>query len=72
MGASGAWAGLASVVLVIRRCADHATGRASDEVRYFISSLPAKVKRLARAVRQHWGIENRQPDNCSSSLLCAA
>src|SRR5262249_48885447 len=30
----------------------------SDEVRYFLSSLPAKVKRLARAVRQHWGIEN--------------
>jgi predicted transposase YbfD/YdcC len=56
--AMGAWAGLASVVLVIRRCADHATGQTSDEVRYFISSLPAKVKRLARAVRQHWGIEN--------------
>ena len=45
-------------MLVIRRCVDHATGKASDEVRYFISSLPAKVKRLARAVRQHWGIEN--------------
>jgi len=37
---------------------DHATGQVSDEVRYFISSLPAKVKQLARAVRQHWGIEN--------------
>ena len=49
---------MATVVLVIRRCVDHATGKASDEVRYFISSLPAKVKRLAGAVRQHWGIEN--------------
>ena len=58
MVASGAWLGLATVVLVIRRCVDHATGKASDEVRYFISSLPAKVRRLARAVRQHWGIEN--------------
>src|SRR5262245_16396396 len=58
MVASGAWLGLATVVLVIRRCVDHATGKTSDEVRYFISSLPAKVKRLARAVRQHWGIEN--------------
>src|SRR5215468_1979393 len=56
--ASGAWLGLATVVLVIRRCVDHATGKSSDEVRYFISSLPAKVKRLAQAVRQHWGIEN--------------
>jgi|SRR5262245_20003010 len=58
MVASGAWLGLAAVVLVIRRCVERATGKASDEVRYFISSLPAKVKRLAGAVRQHWGIEN--------------
>jgi len=58
MVASGAWPGLATVVLVIRRCLNHATGETSDEVRYFISSLPAKVRRLARAIRQHWGIEN--------------
>jgi predicted transposase YbfD/YdcC len=58
MVASGAWLGLASVVLAIRRCVDRATGKASDDARYFISSLPAKVKRLAGAVRQHWGIEN--------------
>jgi len=58
MVASGTWLGLATVVLVIRRCVEHATGKVSDEVRYFISSLPAKVKRLAGAVRQHWGIEN--------------
>ena len=56
--APGAWAGLASLVMVMRHCVDHATGQVSDEVRYFISSLPAKVQRLARAVRQHWGIEN--------------
>lgn len=53
-----AWAGLATVVLVVRQCVDHATGKASDDVRYFISSLPARVRRLAAAVRQHWGIEN--------------
>jgi predicted transposase YbfD/YdcC len=58
MVASGAWPGLATVVLVIRRCVDRATGKSSDEVRYFLSSLPARVKRLAWAVRQHWGIEN--------------
>ncbi len=56
--ASGAWLGLATVVMVIRECVDHTTGKASDDVRYFISSLPAKAKRLAAAVRQHWGIEN--------------
>jgi predicted transposase YbfD/YdcC len=56
--ASGAWVGLASIVMVIRHSLDHATGKISDEVRYFLSSLPAKVRRLAGAVRQHWGIEN--------------
>jgi predicted transposase YbfD/YdcC len=58
MLATGAWVGLASIVMVIRHCVDHATGKISDEVRYFISSLSPKVKRLARVVRQHWGIEN--------------
>jgi len=58
MVAAGAWLGLATVVMVIRRCVEHATGKSTDDVRYFISSLPAKAKRLAGAVRQHWGIEN--------------
>jgi predicted transposase YbfD/YdcC len=58
MVASGAWRGLASIVVVIRHCVEHSSGKTSDEVRYFISSLPARVKRLAGAVRQHWGIEN--------------
>ena len=58
MAATGAWVGLATLVMVIRRCVDHTTGQSSEEVRYFLSSLPAKVKRLASAVRQHWGIEN--------------
>jgi predicted transposase YbfD/YdcC len=56
--ATGVWVGLASLVMVMRHCVDHATGKTSDEVRYFISSLPGKVRRLANAVRQHWGIEN--------------
>jgi predicted transposase YbfD/YdcC len=56
--ATHTWAGLASIVMVIRHCVDHATGKTSDEVRYFISSLPARAKRLAGSVRQHWGIEN--------------
>jgi predicted transposase YbfD/YdcC len=56
--APGLWVGLASIILVVRRCVEHTSGKATDEVRYFISSLPARAKRLARAVRQHWGIEN--------------
>ncbi len=58
MVATGAWLGLATVVMVFRECVDQATGKTTEEVRYFISSLPARAKRLAAAVRQHWGIEN--------------
>jgi predicted transposase YbfD/YdcC len=58
MVAGGAWPGLATVVMVIRQSIDHATGRGTDEVRYFLSSLPARVRRLAEAVRRHWGVEN--------------
>ena len=33
-------------------------GKETAEVRYFISSLPVKVKQFAHVVRSHWGIEN--------------
>jgi predicted transposase YbfD/YdcC len=33
-------------------------GHETDEVRFFISSLEVNVKRFARAIRSHWGIEN--------------
>lgn len=52
------WVGLASIVMVIRESTDHATQKVTSDVRYFISSLPAKVKQIAGAVRSHWGIEN--------------
>jgi len=58
MRASGTWAGLATLVLVIRARLDIATGKRTEELRWFISSLPARARRLAAAVRQHWGIEN--------------
>jgi len=55
------WAGLASVVLVEsqRRVKD----TVSQQTRCFLSSLPGggpgSAKKLLRAVRGHWGIENR-------------
>jgi predicted transposase YbfD/YdcC len=44
----------------IARCTRSYTenGIEKSEVRYFISSLPAEVKKIARAIRGHWGIEN--------------
>jgi predicted transposase YbfD/YdcC len=34
-------------------------GAPSVERRYYLSSLPANVEDLARAVRSHWGVENQ-------------
>jgi predicted transposase YbfD/YdcC len=53
----GAWAGLGCVGLVERerRTATETT----REVHYYLSSLKGGVATFARAVRDHWGIENR-------------
>jgi predicted transposase YbfD/YdcC len=50
------WEGLKSIGVVISRTLR--AGKESIEVRYYISSLPVSVKKFARAVRAHWGIEN--------------
>jgi predicted transposase YbfD/YdcC len=50
------WKNLRSVGMVYR-CREH-QGKLQEEVVYFISSLPPRVKRLARLIRNHWGIEN--------------
>ena len=34
-------------------------GRETGEVSYFLSSLPSKVKTLAKRIRQHWSIESQ-------------
>jgi predicted transposase YbfD/YdcC len=51
------WEGLKSVGMVeaIREIGDHRT----VERRYYLSSLPLGVETFARAVRSHWGIENK-------------
>lgn len=51
-----AWPGLQSLGLVVSEC--EREGKVTLERRYYISSLPVGVKRFARAVRGHWGIEN--------------
>lgn len=52
------WKGLRSLVMATREYVDP-QGNTHTGIRYYISSLPAEVKRLAAAVRDHWGIENR-------------
>jgi len=50
------WKGLKTLGVVTLRCLRD--GKETIEVRYYISSLAMGVKRFARAVRGHWGIEN--------------
>jgi predicted transposase YbfD/YdcC len=50
------WKGLKTVGVVTSVCVRD--GKETIEVRYYISSLDLDVKRFARAVRGHWGIEN--------------
>lgn len=50
------WKGLRSIGIATLICTRN--GEETAETRYYISSLPVGVKRFARAVRSHWGIEN--------------
>jgi predicted transposase YbfD/YdcC len=50
------WTGLKTIGVVMLMCLRG--GKETCDVRYYISSLPLGVRRFARAVRGHWGIEN--------------
>jgi predicted transposase YbfD/YdcC len=51
------WSGLKTVVRMTRT-GTNSKGQPHSGVRYFITSLAADAKRLAEAVRSHWGVEN--------------
>jgi predicted transposase YbfD/YdcC len=51
------WANLATIVMVVRTTVIN--GKETGEVGYFLSSLPTKIKNLAKLIRQHWSIENQ-------------
>ena len=51
------WANLVTIVMVIRTTITK--GRETGEVSYFLSSLPPKVKTVAKRIRQHWSIESQ-------------
>lgn len=50
------WKGLLTIGVALLQCVRD--GKETCEMRYYISSLSMGVKRFARAVRGHWGIEN--------------
>lgn len=51
------WTDVKSVGMVyrVRKC----NGKTSEELVYFISSLPPKVRTLAKHLRSHWTVENQ-------------
>jgi predicted transposase YbfD/YdcC len=51
------WKRLTTIVMVLRITV--VNGQERGEVCYFLSSLPAKVRTLAKRIRQHWSIENQ-------------
>jgi predicted transposase YbfD/YdcC len=51
------WAGLVTLVMVLR--ITNIDGVEKGEISYYLSSLPLKVKALAKAIRQHWSIESQ-------------
>lgn len=51
------WEGLRTVGMV--EATREIKGQTSVERRYYLSSLPLDAKNFARAVRGHWGIENK-------------
>jgi predicted transposase YbfD/YdcC len=51
------WEGLQSVGMV--QATREIKGQISTERRYYLSSLPLDIERFSRAVRGHWGIENK-------------
>jgi predicted transposase YbfD/YdcC len=53
-----AWLGLLTLVMVVRVVTCQATGTTTTEVSYFISSLRPNARRIGRAIRGHWCIEN--------------
>jgi predicted transposase YbfD/YdcC len=52
----GAWKNLLTIGAVILTTLRN--GQETTEMRFFISSLGLGVKRFAKAIRNHWGIEN--------------
>jgi predicted transposase YbfD/YdcC len=53
------WASLQGLVRIESERYHKATGKTESEIRYYITSLKPDAARLNRAIRQHWGIENK-------------
>ncbi len=53
------WPSLQGLVRIEAERYHKLTGKTEREIRYYITSLKPDAARLNRAIRQHWGIENK-------------
>ena len=51
------WSGLQTIVRVVRT--RYLWNKTTQEVMFYLSSLPPDASKLAKAIRQHWSIENQ-------------
>jgi len=51
------WVGLQTVVMIVR--VRHLWNKTTQEVQFYLTSLPCDAQRIGRAIRLHWGIENQ-------------
>ncbi len=51
------WSGLQTIVKVVRT--RHLWNKTTQEVMFYLSSLPPYAQQLGKAIRQHWSIENQ-------------
>jgi len=56
IGQAKKWPKLQSIAMIVRR--HLVDGEETVKTRFYISSLQADAKRILKATRQHWGIEN--------------
>jgi predicted transposase YbfD/YdcC len=52
------WPGLRTLVMVVRVVTCQMTGVTTTETSYYISSLRPNARRIGKAIRGHWSIEN--------------
>ena len=51
------WSGLKTVIKVVRT--RHLWNKTTQEVMFYLSSLPPNAQQLGKVIRQHWSIENQ-------------
>lgn len=52
------WQGLQTIVQIKAKRTHKKTGKAEEETRYYISTLPPDAAKIMASVRAHWSIEN--------------